>query len=272
MKKIVLLLLSSGIVLTAYCQPKIANFSFENWENKYAKIAPIGWQCDSLSIANGSIKRANGGSDGTYAVQLTTVVDKTNIVSSVIQYDDSLTSIPGPLLFDYKVVNNNSIMNGLYIEIYFKDSKKKALNDFQWSSTGNNTTFAAGSMPISFKTGEIPKYYTLRVSYFYTTALAGEYTIFDNFRFTTTGKLPVGNEYSNIKAFPNPASQTLNFNDQSKDKLEKVRFIGIDGKVSEFTITQSTLDISVLNQGIYAIELINTVNQVIKREKICIMR
>ena len=259
------------MALTAFCQPKIANNSFETWENKFGKVAPVGWLCDSLSLANGSIKRSNGGSDGSYAVQLNTVLDQTNIVSSVIQRDDSLSSIPGDLLFDYKVVNNNSLVNGLYIEIYFKDASKKALKDFQWSSTGNTANFASGFMPIDFKAGEIPKYYTLRLSYFYITALAGEYTIFDNLRFAKAGSVAKDKEMANLHAYPNPAVQTLNFTNQPKDQLNRVRFISVDGKISEHLLTNSSLDITMMNKGIYSLEFVNSANQVIKRQKICIM-
>lgn len=270
-EKSFLLLLILSVSLSSLAQPIIANYSFEDWAARYGKTAPTGWKCDSLSINNNSIKKVSGGSQGTYALQINTVTDQMSVVSALVEREDSITSIPGDLLFDYKVVNNNSEVNGLYIEIYFKDSKKKDLKDFQWSSSGNNSTFAAGNMPISFKTGEIPKYYLLRISYFYTTAVAGEYTVIDNLRFAKGSGSIKNSSTSCITAYPNPANDVLNFSDQAGDKLYKARLVSIDGKVSEFTVNNSTIDISSLNRGIYMLELYNSENQIIKREKLSVV-
>ncbi len=131
MKKIILLLSIFVNCLCSMAQPQIANFSFENWATRYTKVAPVGWICDSIGIINGSVKRATTASDGVSAIQIGTTSYQGNIISSSIQRDDSLTTIPGNLSFDYMVFNNKtSLVNSLYIEIYFKDAKKKRFKRF----------------------------------------------------------------------------------------------------------------------------------------------
>jgi hypothetical protein len=271
MKKILLGLITVFSTFYSYAQPQISNYSFEDWSNRYGKTAPTGWKCDSVSINNNSLKRVNSGSHGNSSLQINTVTYQAEVVSAYIERYDSISSTPGDLLFDYKVINNNSTLNGLYIEIYFLDAKKNALRDFQWSSSGNNTDFAAGTMPISFKSNEIPKYYTLRISYFFITALAGEYIIIDNLRFLKgTGNVK-NTVNSMISVYPNPAIGSLNFTDNAADKLTKVRLISTTGQNVEFPVTNSSIDISSLSKGIYVAELLDSDNQILKREKVSIL-
>lgn len=271
MKKTLLLLLISFASFASFAQPQISNYSFEDWTNRYGKTAPTGWQVDSISVVNNLIKKVTPGTQGTYAIQINTAKVGTEIAGALIQRDDSLMVTPGDLSFDYKVVNTGaSEFNGLQIDIYFKDSKKKDLRDFHWSSSGVSTNFVNGKMNISFKAGEVPKYYTLIITYFNLGGLAGEYTIVDNLKFSAAGSVNTLSG-SSVLAFPNPAVNTINFTHEPMDKLHKVRLVSLDGKVSEYIITDSSIDISSLNRGIYVLELYNSENQIIKREKLSVV-
>ncbi len=272
MKKTLLLLIIASSAFLSFAQPVILNSSFENWESRYTKSAPIGWQTDSIGVINGSVKKVSTASAGNSAIQIGTTTYQGNVISSFIKRDDSLTSTPQNLSFDYMVLlNNTSQFNSLYVEIYFFDSKKKDLRDFNWSSSGNNTKFASANLPLTFNSGEVPKYYTLRISYFNVGGISGEYAIIDNLKFT----VPIGSlktvTSSNINVYPNPAVGNLNFNDMPSDKLAKVRLISTTGQNFEFPVTNSSIDISSVSKGIYVAELIDADNQILKREKVSVL-
>ena len=117
----------------------------------------------------------------------------------------------------------------------------------------------------------MPKYYTLIISYFNIGGQAGEYTIVDNLKFASSSGSTNSFNISNINLYPNPAIDILNFTHEPKNKLCKVKMIAIDGKASEFPVLNSSVDISGLPKGIYVIELYNTSNEFIKREKVSIV-
>ncbi len=272
MKKTTLLLTIIANSLFSLAQPLITNSSFENWATRYTKLAPVGWQCDSVGLITASVKKVSIPSVGSYAIQIGTMSYAGGVISSYISREDSVTSTPGNLTFDYKVYNNiTSQFNGLYLEIYFKDSKKKDLRDFNWTSTGNNSSFASGSLAISFNTGEIPKYYMLRISYFNVGGVAGEYAILDNLKFSKPSASMKTLSNSLISVYPNPATGSINFTDKAKDKLIKVRLISATGQNLEFPVTNSSIDISGLSKGIYIVELIDTENKILKREKVSVL-
>lgn len=272
MKKTLLLLTVIFNTILSFAQPLITNSSFEDWATRYTKLAPVGWQCDSVGLVTTSVKKVSIPSAGSYAIQIGTISYAGGVISSYISREDSITSAPGNLTFDYKVYNNvTSQFNGLYLEIYFKDSKKKDLRDFNWTSSGNNSTYAAGNMAISFNTGQIPKYYMLRISYFNVGGVAGEYAIIDNLKFSKPSSIMKTLNNSLISVFPNPATGSLNFTDKAKDKLAKVRLISATGQNFEFPVTNSSIDISGLSKGIYVAELIDFNNQILRREKVSVL-
>lgn len=272
MKKTLLLLITVSSTILSFAQPSIVNPSFENWESRYTKSAPIGWQTDSIGLINGSVKKVSTASAGNSAVQIGTTSYQGNVISSFIKRDDSLTSTPQNLSFDYMVqLNNTSQFNSLYVEIYFFDSKKKDLRDFNWSSSGNNTKFVSANLPLTFNTGEVPKYYTLRISYFNVGGISGEYAIIDNLKFAKPAGVLKTLTASHINVYPNPAIGNLNFSDNAADKLTKVRLISTAGQNFEFPVTNSSIDVSNLSKGIYVAELIDSDNQILKREKVSIL-
>lgn len=272
MKKILLLLTTVSSSFLSFAQPSILNSSFENWESRYTKSAPVGWQTDSIGVINGSIKKISTASAGNSAIQIGTTSYQGNVISSFVKRDDSLTSTPQYLSFDYMVLlNNTSKFNSLYVEIYFFDSKKKDLRDFNWSSSGNNTKFASANLPLTFNTGEIPKYYTLRISYFNVGGISGEYAIIDNLKFAKSTGATKSLMANHIYVYPNPAVGILNFSDKENDKLAKVRLTSITGQNVEFPVTNSSIDITSLSKGIYVAELIDSDNQILKREKVSVL-
>ncbi len=149
--------------------------------------------------------------------------------------------------------------------------RKKDLKDFNWSSSGNNSTYASGIIPISFGIGQIPKYYTLIISYFNVGGLTGEYTIVDNLKFAKPSAAIKTLSNSTIRVYPNPANSILNFTDETKDKLIKVRLISITGQSLEYSVNNSSIDLSNLSSGIYTLELIDIDHQIIKREKLSVL-
>lgn len=269
MKKISLLFLQVCIVMAAQAQ-LIVNSSFENWSSRFGKTAPDGWICDSASLANGSISRATGGSQGNYALKLGTVSTQTGVEGAFVQRKDSLSAKPGNLLFDYKIFNNNtSPSNGLYIEIYFQDAKKKDLKDFNVTLSNNISTFGNGILPIAFDAGQVPKYYTLIVSYFNVGGLTNEYTIVDNLRFEgASGSVSPLTFTKPGLCFPNPTSGAVHINPQSGMKASKAILYGIDGTMNVAGVSDSELDLSNLANGLYFIELYDVSNQIIGRDKL----
>jgi hypothetical protein len=272
MKKTLLLIVIASSAFLSFAQPVIFNSSFENWESRYTKSAPIGWQTDSAGVTNGSIKKISTASAGNSSIQIGTTTYQGNVISSFIKRDDSLTSTPQNLSFDYMVLlNNTSQFNSLYVEIYFFDSKKKDLRDFNWSSSGNNTKFISANIPLTFNSGEVPKYYTLRISYFNVGGISGEYAIIDNLKFAKPAGVLKTLTPSDINVYPNPAIGTLNFSNKANDKLARVRLISTAGQNFEFPVTNSSIDISSVSKGIYLAELIDANNQILKREKVSVL-
>jgi hypothetical protein len=272
MKKISLLLPMVFFTIQSYSQT-IVNGSFENWISRGNKQAPANWDCDTNSINNGTIKKITGGSVGQFAIHLGTASVNGNVEGALIQRFDSLTATPGNLMFDYKVLNNNtSAVNGLYIEIYFFDAKRKNIKDFNITLSNNQSSFAKGELPISFQASEIPKYYNLVISYFNVGGLTNESTVVDNLRFAGANSVLIKDKVSPIKIYPNPTKGKLNFDNKPEDKLTSVRLISVTGQEVSYEVYQNSIDISNLDAGLYSLELFNSDNTLIGREKISLIQ
>lgn len=57
MKKTLLLLTVIFNTILSFAQPLITNSSFEDWATRYTKLAPVGWQCDSVGLVTTSVKK-----------------------------------------------------------------------------------------------------------------------------------------------------------------------------------------------------------------------
>jgi len=271
MKKTTLLLLILLFAGSTFAQHAISNYSFENWTPKYGKSVPTGWDVDSVSIAIGLVKRTTGGTQGNYSVQIGTGTHDGVVVTSIISRSDTISSTPTELTFDYKVVNNfTSDKNGLYIEIYFFDAQKKDLADFNWSSSGNQANFVTGKIPFTFQPGKTPKSYVILINYFNQGGIAGEYALVDNLKFTKPGASINTIQNSSLYMYPNPASNTIHIKDSPQDKLAIARFTSLDGRVIEMAIDQESINIEALNNGMYTLEVFNTSNQLVKRDRMSI--
>jgi hypothetical protein len=257
-----------------FAQPAFQNGSFENWYSVGSHLYPNSWDCDSVDINAQRVKRVTGGTAGTYAVQIGSYLDQGFITGASIWKDwDSVTSVPGKLMFDYKVVNNtSSLINGIYAEIYFYDKDKNPI-DISVSEIdipSRSSSFQTASYNLNFG-GKVPKYYEFLIGYSNLEGNTSEYCVIDNIRFANNP-----NDVSDLKnnilcIFPNPSQNTIQFTDIEGISLQKIRLVAIDGKSFEKAIEGNLVDISAFANGIYTIEVYNSDNVIVSREKLSII-
>lgn len=271
MKRKLILILFIIASAKLFSQPVIKNNSFENWGTFNSKQYPVDWDFDSIDVDKNILKRVSGGSQGSYAVHLGSANFSGDVLGSRIELYDSLLTTPGGLLFEYKIFNNsNTFLNGVFVEIYFYDKDGDYMKDYSADYHNNVSSFQTGGVNFSFG-AEKPKYYMLSIEYFNFNGSTSEYTIVDNIRFTKPSGSVGSVQIPEVTFYPNPAKDLIQIANASENNLTKAKIISLDGKVSEFSIVNSSIDVSTLNNGFYLIELYDGDDHMLKREKISVI-
>jgi hypothetical protein len=235
MKKIILLLALTVLCFYSRAQlPVFKNASFENWKTVNGYLYPDDWDVtDSSSVKAGAVTRVNGGSKGSYALRLGSWNKNGTVVGGAIQISDTLTDKIGGISFDYKVQNNNfSMLNGLFLHIYFFDASQYYISDYSWSSPmyGNYSSFVIGNFT-SMTCPSYARWYLLDVKYFNANGSPTEYTIIDNLTFLkNTGIYDAKNAGSTqISAFPNPASTEFSLSGLKSEETGEILLTDLAG-------------------------------------------
>lgn len=272
MKLTNLFLILSLSAVSAMAQPVIKNYSFENWSDSMGKKYPTNWECDTFLMKNDIVKRVSPGSQGTYAVHLGSYFFSGQVWGAQIEYNDTLTSRPGSLLFDYKEFNNNtSFVNGLTVKVYLYDSVGDYLDDFAWYSSGNQSSFKAATLPLPFSSNPRPAYVLINLYYFNYGGATNEYCIVDNLRFQNWVNGIDINPVNTFRTYPNPAGNRISIDCNDGQEIGKAELICADGRIIQVQISDNSIDVSALSQGIYTLVLYNPDGTLFGRNSVRIM-
>lgn len=258
MRHIIFSLLFFGSFATLLAQPVIKNNSFENWSDSMGKKYPTNWRCDSFLIQNDHVFRTSPGTHGNYAVHLGSYVYSAQVWGAQIGYYDTLLSKPGSLMFDYKEFNNNtSFVNGLTVKVYLYDSASDYIDDYAWYSSGNQSSFKGVTLPLPFASEPRPAYVLVTLYYFNYGGATNEYCIVDNLRFQNWVNDIDVKPVNTFRTYPNPAGNKISIDCNEGQEIGKAEIICTDGRIIQVQITDNSIDVSSLSQGIYTLVLYN---------------
>ncbi len=270
-----LLLLSIGV----FAQDPIKNFSFENWTtNANNKAVPVDWDTFDEDLDANAVRKHTSGSQGSSALYIGSYNDGADVVGADVYTEDNLTSVPASLSFDYIIQNNNnSIINGLIIEVYFYDINDDLIEDYVWNSEmlKNNPAFKSGVLNFNPSVIANAKRYEIDIYYLNFGGTTSEYGVIDNLKFRNTGGNVSVQETANstINFYPNPATNALHFTTSNNETIDKILVTAVDGRQSTFssnTFTNNTIDISELANGVYFISAYGTNGRLINNQKVLI--
>lgn len=241
----------------------IQNYSFENWTD-YLWEDLEEWTTPNQYVAGATtmpVEKTTDAYSGTYASQITTTLHVSNdTVGGNMSYGEWTQE--GPIggfpysemteLVRFRYKTSFVGIDTAYVSIVFK----KLGSVIAWhgtSFTQNESAYTLWEQPISLP--ETPDTVFIAVS---SGDNPGSQIIIDNFEFLIDVGFSDINQVQQIIAFPNPASDKLNFRVESEENNIDIRIYSLDGKLKltrELQKSSGTQEIGVniseLSQGNY---------------------
>jgi hypothetical protein len=222
------------------------------FHHKYVWTAPQGWLLNKLSINEVTITPPANALPGLYKVSVKTWFDDSNIYSYPVEYSITIpqtNTLPVTASNPYPCAGSNGV---------FSVQNPAGYTNYAWRIQGTATINEGQGTGL------------LNVSYYTTNGYGGGFvnvsatsvcggTLTAGLTFSVSNCNSSSSSLRTSDPFPNPATNTLNFNLSNIDEPVQVNIKNKDGKiVRSLTIHSSQLqnmDISSISEGMYLVQI-----------------